>query len=326
MKIKKYIITFIITFLMPIYVLAYSDKVVLGGQNVGIAIQSDGILVVGFYKINNTINNSKLNVGDYIVKVNNNVVNTVDDLISSIESNVKDNKVDIMYRHNNQIKSSTLELENTNGVYKTGLYVKDSIKGLGTLTYIDPQTKIYGCLGHEVIESSTNSKIEVKTGNIFKALVTSITRSSDGSPGTKNAKFLSDKIYGNINKNMEEGIYGTYNGEIDNDNLIDVGQVDDVNKGEAYIYTALDDNIVNEYKINILKIDAKNKVKNFYFEVVDEELLNKTGGIVQGMSGSPIVQNNKIIGAVTHVSVDSVKKGYGILITNMLKTGENMNK
>ena len=323
MKIKKYIITFIITMFMPIYVLAYSSKVVLGGQNVGIAIQSNGILVVGFYKLNNVMNNSKLSVGDYIVKINNNEVNTVDDLINQIEKNVKDNKVDITYRHNNQLKSSTLELENSNGVYKTGLYVKDSIKGLGTLTYIDPETKIYGCLGHEIIESTTNTKMDIKTGNIFKALVTSITRSSNGSPGTKNAKFFSDKIYGNVNKNIEQGIYGTYTGEIDNDNLIDVAKINDVNKGEAYIHTALDDNEVKEYKINILKIDENNKVKNFYFEVTDEELLNKTGGIVQGMSGSPIVQNNKIIGAVTHVSVDSVKKGYGISIENMLKTGEN---
>lgn len=323
MKIKKYIITFIITMFMPIYVLAYSSKVVLGGQNVGIAIQSNGILVVGFYKLNNVVNNSKLSVGDYIVKINNNEVNTVDDLINQIEKNVKEDKVEITYRHNNQLKSTTLELENSNGVYKTGLYVKDSIKGLGTLTYIDPETKIYGCLGHEIIESTTNTKMDIKTGNIFKALVTSITRSSNGSPGTKNAKFFSDKIYGNVNKNIEQGIYGTYTGEIDNDNLIDVAKINDVNKGDAYIHTALDDNEVKEYKINILKIDENNKVKNFYFEVTDEELLNKTGGIVQGMSGSPIVQNNKIIGAVTHVSVDSVKKGYGISIENMLKTGEN---
>ena len=311
---------------MPICVLAYSSRVVLGGQNVGISIQSDGIMVVGFYKINNTFNNSKLSVGDYIVKVNNQDVNTVDDLISVIEKTVDNNKVDIIYRHNNQLKNSTLELEENNGVYKTGLYVKDSIKGLGTLTYIDPETKIYGCLGHEIIESTTNTKIDVRTGNIFKALVTSITRSSNGNPGTKNAKFFSDKIYGTVNKNMEQGIYGSYNGEIDNDNLIDVGNIDEVNKGDAYIYTALDDNEVKEYKIKILKIDEKSKVKNFYFEVDDQELLNKTGGIVQGMSGSPIVQNNKIIGAVTHVSIDSVKKGYGISIINMLKTGENNNK
>ena len=319
---KKYIITFLIIFLFPIYVLAYSNKVILGGQNVGIAIESDGILVVGFYKVNNTLNNSKLSVGDYIIKVNDDKVNTVDDLINSIESNVKDNKVNITYRHNNSIKDTILNLEYNNGIYKSGLYVKDSLKGLGTLTYIDPESKIYGCLGHEIIDSNTNSKVEVRSGNIFKANVSSITRSSDGSPGSKNAKFIEDKIYGNVNKNVEEGIYGTYSGQIDNDNLIEINTLDNVNLGEAYIYTSLDDNIVKSYKINILRKYNKSNIKNFYFEVVDSELLNKTGGIIQGMSGSPIVQNNKLIGAVTHVSIDSVKNGYGISIINMLETGE----
>ena len=319
---KRYIITFLIVFLFPVYVLAYSNKVILGGQNLGIAIESDGILVVGFYKVNNTLNNSKLSVGDYIIKVNDDKVNTVDDLINSIENNVKDNKVNITYRHNNSIKDTVLNLEYNNGIYKSGLYVKDSLKGLGTLTYIDPESKIYGCLGHEIIDSNTNSKVEVRSGNIFKANVTSITRSSDGSPGSKNAKFIEDKIYGNINKNVEEGIYGTYSGQIDNDNLIEINTLDNVNLGEAYIYTSLDDNMVKSYKINILRKYNKSKIKNFYFEVIDSELLNRTGGIIQGMSGSPIVQNNKLIGAVTHVSVDSVKNGYGISIINMLETGE----
>lgn len=307
---------------MPINVLAYSSKVILGGQNVGIAVNSDGILVVGFYKINNTLNNSKLNVGDYIIKVNEEEVNNVDDLIQKIEKYVSDSKVEITYRHQNNIKKTTLNLEEINGVYKTGLYVKDNLKGLGTLTYIDPETKIYGCLGHEIIESSTNNKIEIKDGTIFKANVSSITKSVDGSPGTKNAKFFLDKVYGNVNKNVIEGIYGTYNGQIDSDNLIDVGNIKEVNLGSAYIYTALDDNIVNRYEINILKIEDKSKIKNYYFEITDNELLNKTGGIIQGMSGSPIVQNNKIIGAVTHVSIDSVTHGYGINIVNMLEEGE----
>ena len=319
---KKYIITFLIIFLLPIYVLAYSNKVVLGGQNIGIAVESDGILVVGFYKINNTMNNSKLSVGDYIIKVNGSVIYTIDDLIKSIEDNVFDNKVNITYKHNNIIKDTVLNLEYVNGIYKTGLYVKDSLKGLGTLTYIDPESKIYGCLGHEIIDSSTNSKVEVRSGSIFKASVNSISRSSNGNVGSKNAKFIEDKIYGNVNKNIEEGIYGQYSGEIDNDNLIEISKIDDVNLGDAYIYTSLDDNVVKSYKINILKKFNKSKIKNFYFEVIDSSLLDKTGGIVQGMSGSPIVQNNKLVGAVTHVSVDSVKNGYGISIINMLEEGE----
>ena len=322
MKIKRYIITFLIIFFIPIVVFAYSNKVVLGGQNLGIAINSDGILVVGFYKINNTLNNSKLSVGDYIIKVNNKNVYSVDDLVKYIEEDVDNNKVNITYRHNGDIKDTLLNLELVNGVYKTGLYVKDSLKGIGTLTYIDPESKIYGCLGHEIIENNTNNKVEIRDGSIFKANVSSITRSNNGNVGSKNAKFIEDKVYGNVSKNIEEGIYGKYSGEIDDDNLIEVSNINDVYLGDAYIYTSLDDNIVKSYKINILKKYNKSNVKNFYFEVIDEDLLNKTGGIVQGMSGSPIVQDNKLIGAVTHVSVDSVKNGYGISIINMLEEGE----
>lgn len=220
------------------------------------------------------------------------------------------------------MKTTKLRLEEMNGVYKTGLYVKDSLTGLGTLTYIDPETKIYGALGHEILESTANSRIEVKTGNIFKSLVTSITKSEDSSPGTKNAKFYKNVIYGTIDKNVGAGIYGTYESAIDSNNLIPVINSNEVKTGEATIYTALDDNTVKDYTINILKVDANSKIKNFYFEVTDPVLLEKTGGIVQGMSGSPIVQNGNLIGAVTHVSIDKVTTGYGISIITMLKAGE----
>lgn len=318
----KKIIIFITSLLMPFTIFAYSNKVILGGSNIGINIESNGILIVGFYKVNNTLNDSKLRVGDYIIKVNGENVTNIKELVDTIEKNVLDNKVEITYRRNNIEDETPLKLEKVNGVYKTGLYVKDSLTGLGTLTYIDPVTKIYGALGHEILESTTNTKVEVKTGNIFKSEVTSITKSEDRNPGTKNAKFYKNIIYGNIEKNENAGIYGTYTDNIDDDDLIEIVEAKDIHKGEAYIVTELDDKKVNEYKINILKVEPNSNIKNIYFEVIDEKLLEKTGGIVQGMSGSPIIQDNKLIGAVTHVSVDQVNKGYGISIITMLKKGE----
>ena len=133
---------------MPILVLAYSSEVILGGQNVGISINSKGVLVVGFYKVNNIYNGSHLLVGDYIIKVNNEDVANIKDLVSKIEKYANNDEVEITYSRNNKEYTTKLKLEKNNNSYKTGIYVKDNLLGNGTLTYIDPETKIYGALGH----------------------------------------------------------------------------------------------------------------------------------------------------------------------------------
>lgn len=147
-NINKKIIVFLLLWLMPLMVLAYSNEVILGGQNVGISINSKGVLVVGFYKVNNIYNASRLLIGDYIIKVNNEEIKNIKELVSKIEEYATDNQVEITYLRNEKEYTTKLKLENTNGSYKTGIYVKDNLLGNGTLTYIDPETKIYGALGH----------------------------------------------------------------------------------------------------------------------------------------------------------------------------------
>lgn len=319
---KRKIVIILISLLFPLNVFAYSNYVIPGGNNIGIEVYNEGIIVIGFYKINNRYNTSELKIGDIITKINNTEVYTVDEMIDAIEKNVKDNMVDITVLRNKKEKIIQFNLINQEGVYKTGLYVKDSISGIGTLTYIDPETKIYGALGHEIIESNSMTSVEVKSGTIFESLVTSIDRSSIGSAGTKNAKFYSNNIYGSVSKNTVSGIYGKYTDELPNKEVLEVGQPEELKEGKATIYTVLEGETVNEFTINITNINKSGKIKNITFEITDNELIEKTGGVVQGMSGSPIIQNNKIFGAVTHVIVNNPTTGYGIFITTMLEEGE----
>ena len=306
----------------PLNTFAYSSEVYLGGNTIGINIKTPGVMVIGFYKVNGKYPKTKIVEGDIITKVANTKISSIKDLTTAIENNIKDNKVDITYLRNNKEKTTTLELINDNNVLKTGLYVKDSITGIGTLTLIDPEDNTYGALGHEIVETNTSKIIEVESGNILENSITGIVSSTDGVPGSKKAKFNYNNIYGNITKNTKYGIYGNYNIEYDKSNLISIADPKEVEIGPAYIYTVLSDNSINSYKIEITNINENSDIKNITFQITDKKLLEEAGGIVQGMSGSPIVQNGKLIGAVTHVITDDVKSGYGVFITTMLEESD----
>lgn len=310
--------------LIPMNVLAYSDYIIPGGETLGIEINSDGIMVIGFYQIDGKFNKGDpvIKSGDYITEVNGIRVNTVDELTEIVEDNVLEGKVEVTIKRNGKEKTSELSLIKDGEVYKTGLYVKDSITGIGTLSYIDPETKVFGALGHEIIEANTNSLVEIRSGIIFRNYITGIEKSASGVPGSKNAKFYYDTVYGKILKNTNVGIYGLYENEMPDKELYEVGNPEEIKIGDASIYTVLDGENINDYSIEITKIDETSDIKNISFVINDPELIDKTGGVVQGMSGSPIIQNDKIIGAVTHVVIDNPVTGYGIFITTMLEEGE----
>lgn len=318
----KKILLFLMCFMFPFEVLAYSKYIIPGGNTLGIEINSDGIMVIGFYEINGKLNKSNLKVGDYIKKVNDKDVSSILELTNEIENNDKDS-ITITYKRDDKLLTTKLNLIYENNIYKTGLYVKDKITGIGTLSYIDPETHIYGALGHEIVESSHNKIVEIKTGNIFKNTITSITKSISGHPGSKNAKFYKNMTYGTITKNTNKGIYGIYNDPLPSTKALPVASKDEIVVGKASILTVLENEEIKSYDIEITSINETSKTKNISFIITDNELLKKTGGVVQGMSGSPIIQNDKIIGAVTHVVVDEPKSGYGIFITSMLKEGES---
>ena len=326
-KLKLQIIfPLLILFIMPTNIYAYSKYIIPGGETIGIEVNSKGVLVVGFYEVDSKYigKDAGFLIGDTITEINNTKVNNIDEMVKAVNEEAdSNNQLDVTIIRNGKSSNLTLDMIcDSNAVCKTGLYIKDEITGIGTLTYIDPKTTIFGALGHEITERTTGERFEIKDGKIFKATVTDNTKSENGSPGEKNATYDESVTYGKINSNEEAGIFGKYTSELLETEALEVGTKDDVKKGKAVIRTVINGNEVKEYNINILNINKDSDIKNILFEITDDELLNETGGVIQGMSGSPIIQNNKIIGAVTHVIVSDAKKGYGIFIITMLEEGD----
>lgn len=325
-KFKKRLILLLILLvtIIPIPTLAYSDYLIASGKTIGIEVNSNGVLIVGFYEVGgkNIGQEAGFEIGDVITNINDTKINTIEEMVNALKN--KNNPIKFkVERENKELKITTNLVPNDEGVVKTGLYVKDQINGIGTLTYIDPNTKRFGALGHEIIETTTAKKFEIKDGKIFNANVSKIEKSRDGTAGEKNATYNKETVEGEIDTNEIAGIFGDYKEETNNMEEIEVGKEEEIKKGRAYIRTNIEKDVVKDYEINILNIDYDSKSKNILFEITDKTLLEASGGVIQGMSGSPIIQNNKLIGAVNYVILNDTKKGYGIFITTMLEQGES---
>lgn len=324
MNFKRKLLYFLVSFIfiIPTNVFAYTKYLIPGGETIGIKVETDGVFVVGFYKVNGQeiAKKAGFEIGDRIIKVNEKRIHNVMDLVDNIDSNSQEiNLVFDVIRGIDNIRLTMTLIKDVDSSYKTGIYVKDNIVGIGTLTYIDPETNTYGALGHEITDPS-GFTFTTYDGNIFSSSVTSITKATIVRPGEKNATINTKDIYGNINYNLETGIFGELTKNISDNKTLEVMSIDEVKIGKAEIITVLSDNKKEYFNIEILSIDKNNKTKNFLIKIVDDKLLNKTGGIVKGMSGSPIIQNGKIVGAITHTIVDNPKKGYGISIEKMLES------
>ena len=219
MKLKnKLLLTILLLVIIPINVFAYSNYVIASGETIGIEVNSKGILVVGFYEVEGeySAKEAGFEIGDKIIKVDNTAVNSIEDMITVIEKKNTE-KINFTIKRGSQEKKIALSMKkDKNDILKTGLYVKDQINGIGTLTYIDPKSRRFGALGHEIIETTTAQKFEIKDGKIFNATVSKIEKSRNGEAGEKNATY--DKITenGKIDNNDITGIYGTYQKEINN--------------------------------------------------------------------------------------------------------------
>ena len=318
---RKYIFLLILL-LIPINVFAFSDYIIPGGRTIGIEVNNAGVLVVGFYS---RLNRNNLRIGDTIMEVNEENVSTIAEFISAIEDHAVNDLVNLTIMRGNRREIVSFELSKEDDVIKTGLYVKDSITGIGTLTFIDPGTMIYGALGHEIIESQTGRLINVRDGRIFESSIIRVQPSVRGLAGTKHARFRTQNNLGTVTRNSRMGIYGIYGNDITNYETVAVGRPENLRSGAATIRTVISGEEVKEHEIYINNIIMNSDTKNIHFDIISEELINTAGGIVQGMSGSPIMQNNQIFGAVTHVILDNPTSGYGIFITTMLEEGERSN-
>ena len=320
---KKKWITILLILILPIQVFAYSNKIIVGGETIGIEVHSEGVYVVGFYPIfqEEIAKNAGFQKGDRIIQIDEQSIESIRDFNKVLKE--AKTYTFIVERNEKRIQLD-LPVQEENYLLKTGLYVKDQVNGIGTLSYIDPETKIYGSLGHEILENSSSKKLQIKDGTIYKAEVSSIEKSKNGKTGSKRAHIEKDQEIGTVYKNEEEGIFGKYTNELEDSILIEVGKKEDIHKGEAILKTVIEEDKVEEFNINILGIDESTSNKNILFEITDKRLIDSTGGIIQGMSGSPILQDNKIIGVVNYVIVEDTKKGYGIFITTMLEKGDEI--
>lgn len=300
-----------------------------GGDAIGIKIQTDGLVVVDTYLVNTSngaINPAKeagIVKGDLIVAVNNQKITTVDDYKQQLLLSQNSGQLILTVNRQGKIEHVTVHpVTSTEGVTTTGLYLRDKLAGIGTLTFIDPNSLKYGALGHEIIDQDTNQLVTVSYGEIINSNVTAIRKAATGRPGEKVADILFDQKLGTLEKNNNFGIYGVMgNADTFSKEPMPIAYANEVKTGPAQIYTVLNGNKVEVFNINITEVNPQTQkaIKGLKYVVTDERLLNETGGIVQGMSGSPIIQDGKIVGAVTHVLVHDATMGYGIFIEWMLQ-------
>lgn len=311
-------------------VLVDGDAVYAGGMPIGIYVKTSGVLVIGTSKIEQPDGSEAapaeniLKEGDYILSVNGEAVNEKEDLQRLVQQNGAAREVFKVSRNGEMVDVCVTPAKNKNGTYMLGVWVRDDLAGIGTLTYYK-EDGTYGALGHAISDGDVGELIQVKEGYVYNAQIIGVKKGQKGNPGELSGiiHYQSADCLGSIEKNTDIGIYGRLDGNIaalPRGDYYNICYKQDIEAGPAKIICGFSGG-KREYEIEIETLDYSGREANkgILFRVTDEELLNTTGGIVQGMSGSPIIQNGKFIGAVTHVFVNDPAKGYGIFAETMLE-------
>ncbi len=307
------------------------------GNIAGVKLYTSGVLVVGMSEIEGEDNktykpyqDTGIEEGDTIVKINDNIISSTDDLIENVNMS-NGEKLEVEYVHDEKTKECSITpIKTATDEYKLGLWVRDSAAGVGTVTFYEPSTQKFGALGHGITDIDTGELLNIASGEFVTAKVLNIKKGEDGNPGKIQGTVEEQETIGEIAKNTEFGIYGKIKDmsslNIDMSKEMEVALRDEIELGKATILCSLDNQTIGEYEIEITKVYKDNNYNNKSMEikVTDERLIEKTGGIIQGMSGSPIIQNGKFIGAVTHVLVNSSTEGYAIFGDLMIKQSKEV--
>ncbi len=303
------------------------------GTPIGIYVETDGILVLGSGRItgedglNYEPINHKLKSGDYILQINGKSLSKKNELIDEIQKCNGEDVTLLVRRNEEEITVRITPVKTASGSYKIGAWIRDNTQGIGTLTFVTSDGQ-FGALGHGITDIDTGLLMDVKQGTIYTAEIMSIIKGKEGEPGELIGMIRQSDKYklGKITENTYQGIFGSVGNNIGHEaqsTPLEIGLKQEVKKGKAMIRCTIEDK-VEDYEIMIESVDLSNSnhSKGIVLRITDERLLDLTGGIVQGMSGSPIIQNNKIIGAVTHVFIQDSTKGYGTFIENMVNNLE----
>lgn len=306
-------------------------QVIPVGEIVGIKLYTNGVLVVGTSaiegidgSIHKPFEGTGIEDGNSIIAINDSIVNNTNELINAINM-CNGEKIEITYKNSDEEKKCEITpVIDKNKEYKIGLWVRDSAAGVGTVTFYSEQTQTFAALGHAITDVDTGDIIQVASGEIDNVNIVSIVKGKEEEPGKIQGAIRGNSIIGNVYKNTQYGIYGiikdSTNLEIDNSKKMNVADRQEIDLGEAYILSNVEGEI-KEYKIEIQRTYLNNNYdnKSMLIKVTDEELLDKTGGIIQGMSGSPIIQNGKFCGAITHVFVNDPTIGYAVFADKMIQ-------
>ena len=304
-----------------------------GGMPFGVKITSRGLMVVGFSSTEGENTSpafsAGIRVGDLIVKLNEKDVSSIDDFISMVSDSANEKITLQVLRGKKELSFSFKPYYSSDdNCYKTGIFVKDSTSGIGTVTFINPVTGAFGGLGHGICDSTSGRLVSLSRGVVLDVSINGVVKGKCGDAGELRGSFNARKI-GSLSRNCSNGVFGiiSLNYAKSPENKMHICPKEELHEGDAYIWCTLDESGPQKYNVSICDIDTTaSTVKNFRVKVTDPKLLLKTGGIVQGMSGSPIIQDGRIVGAVTHVLINDPTQGYGIFIENMLNSMPEMLK